>query len=717
MRKVKRIFALVFAVICIVATVMNPLTSNASVSEVEVMIFGEGGTFQVGTDSGEDWYQSIGADQSLKSAGFSITDPVFFDPAREFLGWKICEEKQVYNAIDGSTNTEWWPITGTNICTTEELMNYVITGNQSQIAVFAQWKGEDSLYYSEFGFDMYGGVMDIVYQDVYTDDAGNTIQNNIVSQESYWGTMFRKNSGKIKDQMDQMYDFSATPTKAGGATFQGWLEFRRMHDGRKLISEKLYKTSEIFEKTVPEYDVLYMAKWSDVPIEEYCANTLMNQFWTVDGDLFGTLLDADGKLVDEKINGMLGVGCAEKPTVGEALAASKATIHSIEKQCAAFEGWTAIEYEYSEAEEVPTGTSPSVTDGPNMKVVFGGTIYDREWDVYNDIWLKLYNYTEYKNKSTEDIMKLDGTKNHYFMANWKETHTGVLNDAKKATCTTAGYTGDEVCSGCDKLLEKGHDIAAIGHTYKNGVCINCNDQLVVAGNIENVDTSKPSDSVKSVVENDAVNSVMEKVKKLVDAIMTGTVTEEMRNTFSVELISAIEKEIKAGNKILTEITAIPVTEDKVDSAIANEIKKNLGENDKLAQYLDLTIMIKSVSNDGTEKELGTLNVLEEEISFTIVIPTNLVQNGRTFFILRNHEGKVDKLSLSKNADGSYSFKTDRFSTYALAYEDVKSTISVSNSSNTSNNVPHTGDNNNALLYGTMLMLALTAMIVAKKKSF
>ena len=48
-------------------------------------------------------------------------------------------------------------------------------------------------------------------------------------------------------------------------------------------------------------------------------------------------------------------------------------------------------------------------------------------------------------------------------------HTTELRNAKAATCTEAGYTGDEVCTVCGETVTTGTVIAAKGHTWDSGV--------------------------------------------------------------------------------------------------------------------------------------------------------------------------------------------------------------------------------------------------------
>ena len=48
-----------------------------------------------------------------------------------------------------------------------------------------------------------------------------------------------------------------------------------------------------------------------------------------------------------------------------------------------------------------------------------------------------------------------------------------LANVVEATCTEAGYTGDKVCKWCGEVLEEGKEAPALGHEYKDGVCVRC----------------------------------------------------------------------------------------------------------------------------------------------------------------------------------------------------------------------------------------------------
>ena len=52
-------------------------------------------------------------------------------------------------------------------------------------------------------------------------------------------------------------------------------------------------------------------------------------------------------------------------------------------------------------------------------------------------------------------------------------HKIELVGAKEPTCTEDGYTGDEVCTICGEIVKKGEVIKATGHQYKDGKCTVC----------------------------------------------------------------------------------------------------------------------------------------------------------------------------------------------------------------------------------------------------
>lgn len=138
------------------------------------------------------------------------------------------------------------------------------------------------------------------------------------------------------------------------------------------------------------------------------------------------------------------------------------------------------------------------------------------------------------------------------------------------------------------------------------------------------------------------------------------------------VVNAVSTAVTEGKDITTELTVNKVAEKDVASADVTAVETALSYlQDKagatsgtVAQYLDINVLVKV---DGTT--VGELNQLSKEITVSIAIPTELQTEGRQFYVIRVHGDEITRLPLTKNADGTYSFKTDRFSTYALVYVD------------------------------------------------
>lgn len=289
-----------------------------------------------------------------------------------------------------------------------------------------------------------------------------------------------------------------------------------------------------------------------------------------------------------------------------------------------------------------------------------------------------------------------------------------LVGSKAPTCTVNGNTGAVVCKQCERVVVADNVIAATGHSYVDGKCKDCGDKPVVADKVDKVDTTKPVQEVTPVIEQEALETTTKEITSIVDAILADKVTDEVKKAVSEETIKEIKKELEAGKQIKTEVVAAPIEEKDIDEEVVKEIKAELGESGKVAQFLDLSVLIKSVAVDGSEKELGTLNVLSEKIKFTIMVPEDLVKEGREFYIIRVHDGEADKLDLTKNSDGTYSFETDRFSSYALAYDEVDTSATQDSTDTQDATAPKTGDNTNVAGYMLLLAVAFIALAFAKR---
>ena len=135
-----------------------------------------------------------------------------------------------------------------------------------------------------------------------------------------------------------------------------------------------------------------------------------------------------------------------------------------------------------------------------------------------------------------------------------------------------------------------------------------------------------------------------------------------------------------------------------------KLVEKTADGSTVVQYLDLSVLM-TVKAEGQADVTGEVKELADEVTFTIAVPKELkaVKDGytREYYVIRVHEGKTDKLPVTVNADGTLSFKTDRFSTYALAYTDKET--------------PKTGDTTAMMPWLAVMAVAAAGAVVFKRR--
>ena len=169
-------------------------------------------------------------------------------------------------------------------------------------------------------------------------------------------------------------------------------------------------------------------------------------------------------------------------------------------------------------------------------------------------------------------------------------------------------------------------------------------------------------------------------------------------------------------------------------------------NDEIGMYLDIELFKQVGTNQTQVKET------KGAVTITITIPENLINTDasvtRTYKIIRVHEDENGNLitdvieGIFNSEDNSFTFETDKFSTYALVYADT----SVPNTpdspqtdddndtfeedefdhhadntaSNTPNNPP-TGDNSMMRLWVALLFIScfgvIATIVYSKRRAF
>ena len=188
--------------------------------------------------------------------------------------------------------------------------------------------------------------------------------------------------------------------------------------------------------------------------------------------------------------------------------------------------------------------------------------------------------------------------------------------------------------------------------------------------------------------------------------------------------------------------------DEVKTAMAQAAKDYT-----IGQYLDISLF-KYMMVNGSQQAGVALHTTKDALTISVVVPDALINTNstvnRTYCIVRNHEGTITVLDAAFDAAGkTLTFKTDRFSDYAIAYKDtaVPSSSSKPSSNNSSNDsetkknevaaptpaptpastskpstitaMPQTGDTSNPTLYVVLLvasLLGLAVVFVCKKRN-
>lgn len=154
-------------------------------------------------------------------------------------------------------------------------------------------------------------------------------------------------------------------------------------------------------------------------------------------------------------------------------------------------------------------------------------------------------------------------------------------------------------------------------------------------------------------------------------------------------------------EIVLEVTDIQSSVPAGDVTVASSALRS-GEN--IGIYVDLSLFkIKDKS------ERTPIYNTSGQIGITLTVPDSIYASGRTYSIIRVHDGKAENLGgIYDKTSRRLTFYTDKFSTYAIVYyENVESgeNEALSTPPSGENEAPSTGD----IAYaGWLLMLMLVS---------
>ena len=213
----------------------------------------------------------------------------------------------------------------------------------------------------------------------------------------------------------------------------------------------------------------------------------------------------------------------------------------------------------------------------------------------------------------------------------------------------------------------------------------------------NTPSTPDSDKVNAVIKADAGINIKAEVP--VSGI---TFTEEEK------------KEIENGSTVSVsmEVKDVTATVSESDKKLVEDKVKEVLNNGVVGAYLDLTLLKKV----GSLKEVSVTETAAGVV-VKLDIPESLKNTDssveRKYTVVRIHDGVAEALETSCE-NGVITFTTDKFSTYAICYEDVAATGNGQASDNTIN----TGDVYNIALYVLFAVVSCAglAFVVLRRKS-
>lgn len=181
--------------------------------------------------------------------------------------------------------------------------------------------------------------------------------------------------------------------------------------------------------------------------------------------------------------------------------------------------------------------------------------------------------------------------------------------------------------------------------------------------------------------------------------------EDVNNT----LLESLEenKSLIAGADTTDKVVVKLEIEKDTVSDQTKELFEDSEEAEKLTivEYFDATV---NVYVEDTYK--GSIPELTKNVKITVMLPENLqeVEKGytRTFYLIREHNGKIETIKAELSKDGKFiTAESNKFSTYAVAYEDVILP-------------PQTGDNIITHFIMTIVsLIAIAGIVLVSKKQF
>lgn len=153
----------------------------------------------------------------------------------------------------------------------------------------------------------------------------------------------------------------------------------------------------------------------------------------------------------------------------------------------------------------------------------------------------------------------------------------------------------------------------------------------------------------SVIQSEESKNIASIQNKDVTTILTDSLTKDQKKKVEAALNDGKNVDFKPILK-----NGVNKSDEKVLLAYVDDNKYNV------VNAFDIEIQLYV-----DDKNEGLITETSKGLTFKVAIPESLKKEGRKFYVLRLHDGKIDKLEVSTEG----TFTTDKFSSYMLVYED------------------------------------------------
>ncbi|SEF67145.1 hypothetical protein [Lachnospira multipara] len=234
---------------------------------------------------------------------------------------------------------------------------------------------------------------------------------------------------------------------------------------------------------------------------------------------------------------------------------------------------------------------------------------------------------------------------------------------------------------------------------KKGTPITNQNDNSSGGSSDSTDTSTKVPYADVATTAGAVNDITDTAAVTTESNPFGAKIEN--NSALTTLLALTDEEVAQGVNVWLDIQDMSASVQETDKTLIQDTSGDY----TVGLYFDINLFKKVGSNDATK-----VTETNGKVQASIVIPESLRKSGRTFEIIRVHDGEATDITGTYDENTHvFTFETDKFSTYALVYKDLASSSdsgSSDSSNSTQSTTPKTGDPNDIRVWYLLLLASL-----------